>query len=75
MGQIFSCFKGGSTGKRASKYEVQESLPSSPVAPAPKPKLDPKDFMFRDKKGEKLIKPPGSINGQQFVLDTCEAGA
>ena len=31
--------------------------------------------MFRDKKGEKLVKPPGSINGQQFVLDTCEAGS
>ncbi|KAG1665290.1 hypothetical protein FOA52_015867 [Chlamydomonas sp. UWO 241] len=37
-----------------------------------RPKLDPKDFQFKDLKGEVVIKPAGSINGQAFTIDTCE---
>lgn len=34
--------------------------------------LNPGDYMFKNCKGETLIKPPGSLNGQSFVLDTLE---
>mmetsp|Transcript_45545 Transcript_45545/g.118014 ORF Transcript_45545/g.118014 Transcript_45545/m.118014 type:complete len:332 (-) Transcript_45545:347-1342(-) len=33
---------------------------------------DPKDYMYVGLKGEVKIREPGSINGQQFVLDRCE---
>ena len=32
-------------------------------------KLDPSDFMFCERKGEKLVKKPGEIGGQQFILE------
>ena len=28
--------------------------------------------MFTKRKGEVLVKPPGSINGQQFIVEECE---
>jgi len=37
-----------------------------------KKKLDPKDFMFSKLKGQVCIKEPGSINGQQFIIEDCE---
>ena len=37
-----------------------------------RPKLDPKDFMFVRLTGGVHVKPPGSINGQQFIIDSCE---
>lgn len=36
------------------------------------PKPDPKDFRFRDRKGEKLSKAPGELNGYDFLIDNCE---
>lgn len=38
----------------------------------PRPKLDPKDFMFTGLRGQTKVKLPGSINGQQFIIDDCE---
>ena len=35
-------------------------------------KLDPSDFMFCKRKGEKLVKKPGEIGGQQFILEDLE---
>jgi protein XRP2 len=35
-------------------------------------KLDPSDFMFCERKGEKLVKKPGEIGGQQFILEDLE---
>jgi len=35
-------------------------------------KLDKRDFMFMDKKGDRLIKASGAIQGKDFVLDGCE---
>jgi len=35
-------------------------------------KLNPKDYQFANKTNETLVKPPGSINGEQFVIDTCQ---
>ncbi len=65
------CFS--SKGESSTKYQVQGSAPTSPE-PGSKPSsktLDPKDFIFVDRSGETLVKPPGSIDGQQFVVDTC----
>jgi protein XRP2 len=57
--------------KAASKAVAAKASPAK-AAPPPKPKLDPKDFIFLKRKGEKLVKAPGTINGQQFVIDSCE---
>ncbi|KAJ1494748.1 tubulin binding cofactor C-domain-containing protein [Baffinella frigidus] len=37
-----------------------------------KKKPDPKDFMFSNLKNQVCIKPPGSINGQMFIIEDCE---
>ena len=34
-------------------------------------KLDPKDFMCMSTQDEVVVKEPGKINGQQFVIDGC----
>jgi len=36
-----------------------------------KKKLDPKDFMFLERTRETLVKEPGSVAGQQFVIMDC----
>jgi protein XRP2 len=36
------------------------------------PKLDPADFMLCKLKGQTIIKQPGSIRGQQFIIEDCE---
>jgi protein XRP2 len=71
MGCVLSKAEGG------DKYKVQSSTLTSPSKGSDAPasgakKLDPKDFIFQDRKGETLVKSPGTIDGQQFVLDTCE---
>ena len=35
-------------------------------------KLDPKDFIFLKRKNETLVKRPGDVNGQGFVIELCE---
>ncbi|GAX81933.1 hypothetical protein CEUSTIGMA_g9361.t1 [Chlamydomonas eustigma] len=60
--------------------EVKEKTPPTSPPSRPqvnnykpkKPKLDVKDFQFVNLKGEVRVKPPGSINGQAFSIDTCE---
>ena len=81
MGCLFSKSEDDKQRAVRSKYAVQSSAPNSPSKPtggvvnAPastKPKLDPKDFIFLKRHGETLVKAPGTINGQQFVIDSCE---
>ena len=81
MGCLFSKSEDDKQRAVGSKYAVQSSAPNSPSKPtggvvnAPastKPKLDPKDFIFLKRHGETLVKAPGTINGQQFVIDSCE---
>ncbi|CAN0084102.1 unnamed protein product, partial [Laminaria digitata] len=43
----------------------------APAASAAKRKLDPKDFIFSGKQKEVLVKEPGSIGGQQFIVEEC----
>lgn len=35
-------------------------------------KLDVKDFTFSGRSGEVLIKKPGQVGGQQFIIEECE---
>eukprot|EP00959_Pyramimonas_sp_CCMP1952_P183834 3843963-Pyramimonas_sp.AAC.1 len=35
----------------------------------PVKRLDPKDFMWMNRNGETLIREPGSVDGQQFIID------
>jgi len=35
-------------------------------------KADPKDYMIDGQNGETFYKLPGSINGQQFIIQNCE---
>lgn len=37
-----------------------------------KPKLDPADFVFSGRKGEALVREPGQIQGQQFIVEECD---
>lgn len=36
-----------------------------------KAKLNPEDFMVRKLNGQTIVKEPGSINGQQFIIEDC----
>ena len=35
-------------------------------------KVDPKDYMIDGQNGETFCKLPGSVNGQQFIIQNCE---
>jgi len=35
-------------------------------------KVDPKDYMIDGQTGETFYKLPGTINGQQFIIQNCE---
>jgi len=39
--------------------------------PVGRQRLDPKDFMWMQRTGETLVKEPGSVDGQQFIIDGC----
>jgi hypothetical protein len=62
----------------------QSSSPSSKEASSQKPKgpkepltfgrkagLDPKDFIFKDRNDETLMKLAPQIDGQQFLIEGC----
>ena len=51
--------------------ELKQGDPAPP-APPKKKKLNRHDFIFKDKKGETLIKRPGDINGIDFVIKNLE---
>ena len=58
-------------GAEKPKEEVKEEAKTAPPAPVKK-KLNRHDFIFKDKKGETLIKRPGDINGIDFVIKNLE---
>ena len=35
-------------------------------------KIDPKDYMIENMKGETVGKMPGTVNGMQFIIQNCE---
>ena len=36
------------------------------------PKLNPADFMLQKLRGQTIVREPGSIRGQQFIIEDCE---
>ena len=46
--------------------------PAPPAKIGQKKKLNKEDFMFRQKKGELLVKRPGDINGIDFMIKDLE---
>ena len=61
---------GGDAAPARSQSSSKSEAKTEPLVA--KPKLDPKDFIYMKRTGEKLVKAPGTINGQQFVIDRCE---
>ncbi|XXQ34281.1 C-CAP/cofactor C-like domain-containing protein [Plasmodiophora brassicae] len=60
--------------RREAPASAGDAVPEAPPAtPAPaKPRLDPKDFMVMNAKGVTVVRPPGAIAGQQFIIDTAD---
>mmetsp|Transcript_3873 Transcript_3873/g.7236 ORF Transcript_3873/g.7236 Transcript_3873/m.7236 type:complete len:368 (+) Transcript_3873:181-1284(+) len=47
--------------------------PTRPTsAPQQAARPDPKDFTFGNLKGEVKVREPGTVNGQQFIIDSCQ---
>ncbi|KAA6429949.1 MAG: protein XRP2, partial [Trebouxia sp. A1-2] len=72
MGCIFS-----GSRSRASLYRVEAESPDQTVPPQAfswdrADRSDAKDFVYKDLMGQTKVKPPGSIQGQQFIVDSCE---
>jgi protein XRP2 len=57
-------------GKKAE--EPKNTTSSSNVKEYPKKKLDPKDFMLQKLENQTIIRLPGSIQGQQFIIEDCK---
>ncbi|KAL0045459.1 hypothetical protein WJX82_007249 [Trebouxia sp. C0006] len=62
---------------RGSLYRV-EAESSDQTVPTPvfswdrADRSDAKDFVYKNLTGQSKVKPPGSIQGQQFIIDSCE---
>eukprot|EP00736_Rhodelphis_marinus_P005774 Rmarinus@m.5100 len=52
------------------KKSSDKKAPASEVEPLKQ--LNKEDFIFRQRKDEVLVRKPGDIDGQMFVLDECE---
>ena len=39
-----------------------------------KANIDPKDFTIEQLKDELVVRKPGTINGQQFIVQDCQVG-
>eukprot|EP01083_Nonionella_stella_P087920 244796_1 len=75
MGHWISKFLGRS--KRSSEVDTSKNTSKTDTGKctepeAPKAKLDPKDFMLVELEGQIIVREPGSIQGQQFILDRCK---
>ena len=58
----------------STRYALSSPQPSvTPLPPSPSPaKLDPADFIVSKRKGETIVREPGRIAGQSFVIEECE---
>lgn len=67
-------YSASSTTEAAPSKAVSKAKPEAPKKEYSwdkRRKLDPKDFMCMGVEGETVVKAPGKINGQQFVVDGC----
>lgn len=55
----------------SSTPAAQKSAPRPPPNFGRKEGLDPKDFIFKSRSNELLIKNSLQINGEQFLLEEC----
>ncbi|KMS93894.1 hypothetical protein BVRB_026850, partial [Beta vulgaris subsp. vulgaris] len=71
MGNL--CSKRGQTPPLSKQPDVVASVGQS-ESPPPKPqaKLNPKDFMVTGLKDVTVVRGPGQIAGQQFIIDTVD---
>jgi len=62
------------SNKKPKAVEVKSAAPAKvvPQKIGAKKKLNKADFMFKDRKGEVLIKKPGDINGIDFMIRDLE---
>lgn len=56
----------GNTGFGSGGPASSQSTFNQPARP------DPKDFTFGNLKGVTKVREPGTVNGQQFIIDGCE---
>ncbi|XP_074661001.1 protein XRP2-like [Tubulanus polymorphus] len=70
MGCLFS----KSSRRQAKKEKLEEEkAEEQDEVPEEEPiKLDPKDFIIENKKGETFGRTPGKVRGQQFMINNCE---
>jgi protein XRP2 len=61
---------GSSQSETKSSIKVKVNNPT-PHAFGKRTDLDPKDFIFKDKIAEFLVREPGQIEGQQFIIEDC----
>ena len=47
--------------------------PVAPTSISKKKKLNKEDFMFKNKRGERLVKLPGDVNGIDFMIKDLES--
>ena len=73
MGCLFSSSGGGGALSRAEAYKVTtQKAERKPYSWEVADRPDPKDYMFMNKSNETLLRLPGSVNGQQFVIENCK---
>jgi protein XRP2 len=65
MGCLFSLFS-------RSQREEHSPEPAKQYSWDVRTKIDPKDFMVENLSNETVLKMPGSINGQQFIIQNCQ---
>ena len=77
MGCLQSCFEGQPSSSNLEEETTGTTGTTNLASDRPKyswekKKLDPKDYMIENLKGETAGKIPGSLNGQQFIIRNCE---
>jgi protein XRP2 len=60
--------KGSSDGK--NNESQPKAVPSPVFQPKPAPKAE--DYMLMNLEGELIVREPGTIDGQQFIIDGCK---
>jgi protein XRP2 len=62
----------GLTKSRSGQKKKLLENKKKPKTIADKKKLNPKDYVFSKKIGEVLVRPEGSIDGEQFNIEECK---
>jgi protein XRP2 len=64
---------GCSSSSQNAPVQVSKNLPKTTKPSFGRdPNINVKDFMCSNRKGEVFIREPGSIKGQQFIIEDCD---